>query len=126
MIDIDLAQVTRIKPVKFYVDMVIDQQTLRMEHLAMNLESLSAQLVFSAAAAIPRISGWNIYDENGIMLVSVSAMDFYAKLGEVTPLKTVPADKKAAGWRPIPVVSPTTEEFQQSIQKAKGEGRLPK
>lgn len=124
--EIDMTQVAKLKPKKFVTDIVIDNQVLRLEQMAMNLESLCDQLSFAAAAAIPRITGWNVYDDQGTLVRSVSAMDFYAKLGQSTTLKNAPADKSSAGWRPVPSVAALSPDLQKALEDAKREGRIPR
>jgi hypothetical protein len=60
-----------------------------------------------------------------VLILSVSALDFIQQLGAVTPVGKQPADKSAAGWRALPLITPTSQEFQDAIAKAKREGRVP-
>jgi hypothetical protein len=123
--EIDLTQVTRIKAKLFVIDVLIDNQVFRYTTQAMNIESLVAQISIATSANMPRISGWNVYDESGILILSVSALDFIQQLGAVTPVGKQPADKSAAGWRALPLITSTSQEFQDAIAKAKKEGRVP-
>lgn len=125
MPDIDPTQVTRVKARRFVIDVLVDNQVWRYGTQAMNLESLVAQISVATNANMPRISGWNVYDEAGILILSVSALDFIQQLAIATPVGKQPADPKTAGWRAIPVVTPTSQEFQDAISKAKKEGRIP-
>jgi hypothetical protein len=50
-------------------------------------------------------------------------MIFLAKLAELTPLGKQPADPKSAGWRALPAVAPTSEQFQKGIEDAKKAGK---
>ena len=125
-IQIDVAQVVRAKPQSFYVDVVVDNQVLRLVMKALNLESLAAELNYVAAANTPRITGWNIFDTEGKLVMSVSAMDRLSLMSQQTPLGKNPGDKAAAGWRAIPVVTPMSDEFQKMLDQAKREGRVVK
>lgn len=88
-------------------------------------ESVIALLTIATCDKMPRISGWNLYDENGKLLVSVPAIGFLAEVAKETPLGIKPADPKMGGWRVSNVVTPTTEQFQQMLAQAKKEGRTP-
>lgn len=122
---IDPSQVTRVKARTFIMDVLLDGQVWRYSTQAMNLESLMVQMSVAISANVPRISGWNVYDEKGTLVMSVSAMDFIQQLAQVTPIGKQPADPKTAGWRAIPVVTPTSQEFVDAMAKAKKEGRIP-
>lgn len=124
---IDATQVGRIEGRWFAIDFVIDNQVFRFPKLraALNLESLIGELSIITALNTPRISGFNVYDVEGKLVASVDGTGFLNMVGEHTPLQTKPADPKSAGWRALPVVTPTSEEFQTAIQRAKKEGRIP-
>ena len=124
-VQIDVTQVSRVIPKQFIVDLVIDDQILRMQLQAMNLESMSSQLNILAAANLPRVQGWNIYSAEGTLLASVSVVDFLALVAAQTPLKDNPADKGGSGFRALPQVTHMSKDFKDSIAKAKAEGRVP-
>jgi len=124
--EIDLTQVIRIKGKAFVIDVLMDGQVLRYVTQAMNLESLVAQISIATSANMPRISGWNVYDESGILILSVSALAFLQELGALTPVGKQLGDKGAAGWRALPLITPTSQEFQDAITRAQKEGRVPK
>lgn len=114
------------RPQPFVVELVIDNQTLKSVITGLNKESMIALLTIATAVNMPRLQGWNLYDEQGNCLASVDSMAFIAKLAEGTPIgKNPPADVKSAGWRALPVVTPTSEEFKKMIDQAKKEGRTP-
>jgi|FLYK01.1.fsa_nt_gi hypothetical protein len=92
-----------------------------------NAESLISLLTIATVEKMPRIGGWNLYDGcSGELLASVPVMDFINMLAEKTVLGKAPADPKAAGWRALPVLTPTSEEWQKMVEQAKKEGRVPK
>lgn len=113
------------KPQAFIVEMVIDNQVLKSSISGLNKESMIALLTIATSANIPRLQGWNLYDEKGTCLASVDAMAFIARLAEGTPIGKTPADPKTAGWRALPVVTPTSDEFTKMIEAAKKEGKTP-
>jgi hypothetical protein len=119
------AAATGRRPERFKIEIVVDGQMFKSEGGALNKESMIALLAVATAVNMPRISGWNLYDEKGDLLASVPAVDFIGELAESTPLKSQPGNRAAAGWRALPVVTPTSEEFQKSIELSKREGRIP-
>lgn len=125
---IDASQIAKATPNWFVVDLVLDgTQVFRIPAAqpALNLESLAAQLNIAVGANLPRLTGYNVYDIEGKLLVSVDAVGTLNMLGNVTPLKTKPADAKLAGFSAVPVVMNASEEFQKSIEEAKKMGRVP-
>lgn len=125
MPNIDPTQVTRIRAKVFVIDVLIENQVWRYQTQAMSLESLAVQISVATNVNWPRVAGWNVYDEAGSLVLSVSAMDFVQQLAAATPVGKLPADPKTAGWRAIPAVTPTSQEFQDAMAKAKKEGRIP-
>lgn len=124
---IDATQVARIEGRWFAIDFVIDNKVFRFPKLraALNLESLIGELAIITALNTPRINGFNVYDVEGKLVVSVDGTGFLNMVGEHTPLQSKPADPKAAGWRALPIVTPTSQEFQDAMLKAKKEGKIP-
>jgi hypothetical protein len=113
------------QPERFKIEVVVDGQMFKSEGGALNKESMIALLTVATAVNMPRMSGWNLYNEKDELLASVNAVAFIGELAESTPLKSQPGNRAAAGWRALPVVTPTSEEFQRSIELAKKEGRIP-
>lgn len=128
-------ELTKMKPEKkdmsdaavkqFTAEIIIDGAMEKFPVSALNKESMIALLVAATCDRLPRIAGWNLYDDAGIMLASVPAVQFIGELAEGTGLGKKPADPKSAGWSVVPAVAPTTQEFAKMIDKAKKEGRLP-
>ncbi len=110
---------------KFILEIVLDGVVEKFPVSGANEDSVIALFTAATCAQMPRISGWNLYDEQGKMVASVPAMMFLAKLAELTPLGKQPADPKAAGWRALPVIAPTSEQFQKGIEEAKKAGKQP-
>lgn len=108
---------------KFILEMVIDGMVDKFPVTGANEDSVLALFTAALAAHMPRISGFNLYDEQGKMLASVPAMMFLAKLSELTPLGKQPADPKSAGWRALPAIAPTSEQWQKDIEAAKKAGK---
>jgi hypothetical protein len=108
---------------KFISEIVIDGVAEKFPVMGANEDSLIALFTAAMCVQMPRISGFNLYSDDGKMLASVPGMLFFAKLAEITPLGKPPADPKAAGWRALPAVAPTSEEFQKSIEAAKKAGK---
>lgn len=109
----------------FTVELVIENQVIKSAIGGLNKESIIALLTIATAVNMPRIQGWNLFDGAGNMIASVDAMAFLAQLGEGTPIGKPPADPKTAGWRALPVVTPTSKEFEKMIETAKKEGKVP-
>lgn len=124
--EIDPAQVVRAKPIRFVVDVLVDNQMKRFWWAALTLQSMMSQMALLAAANLPRVQGWNLYDEQGKLLESVTVIDFLGAAAQVTGLDKEPVDKSAKGWRAMPMITPTSQEFQKILEKAKEEGRVPK
>lgn len=110
---------------KFVLEIVIDDVPYRTVPQALNLDSLSALLSIATMANMPRIKGWTVFDEDGEPLLSVNAIDFLAEIAKATPLGKDTGDKGVAGWRALPIVTPTSEEFQNAMQAAKKGGKIP-
>lgn len=110
---------------QFTLEIIIDGAVEKFPVSALNKESMIALLVEATCEKLPRISGWNLFDEAGTILASVPAVAFVGELVEKTGLGTKPADVKSAGWSVVPAVAPTTQDFSKMIEKAKKEGRLP-
>lgn len=123
--DIDPTQVVRVKPVRFVVDVLIDGQMQRFWWAALSVQSMMSQMSLLAAANLPRVQGWNLYDEQGKLIESVTVIEFLAAVAEQTALSKAPAEKGAAGWRALPMITPTSQAFKDILDKAKTEGRLP-
>jgi hypothetical protein len=113
------------KPQSFTVEMVIDNQVLKSALGGLNKESVISLLTIATAVNFPRLQGWNLFDEQGTCIASVDAVTFVGKLAEGTPIGKQPADPKSAGWRALPVVTPTSEEFTKMVEQAKKEGKTP-
>lgn len=124
-VEIDVTQVARVKPVPFIIDLVIDNQILRLQMHAMNQESMMAQLSILGAANLPRVQGWNLYGLEGKLLASVSVVDFLGDIAAKTPLEKSPGDAKSAGFRVVPAVTQMSQAFKDSISQARAEGRVP-
>lgn len=108
---------------KFILEIVIDGMVEKFPLSGANEDSVIALLTAVTCAQMPRISGWNLYDADGKMVASVPAMMFLAKLAELTPLGKQPADPKAAGWRALPAIAPTSEQWQKDIEAARRAGK---
>jgi hypothetical protein len=108
---------------KFILEMVIDGIVEKFPVTGANEDSVIALFTAALCAQMPRISGFNLYDEQGKMIASVPAMMFLAKLAELTPLGKQPADPKSAGWRALPAIAPTSEQWQKDIEAAKKAGK---
>jgi hypothetical protein len=108
---------------KFILEMVIDGIVEKFPVTGANEDSVIALFTAALCAQMPRISGFNLYDEQGQMIASVPAMMFLAKLAELTPLGKQPADPKSAGWRALPAIAPTSEQWQKDIEAAKKAGK---
>lgn len=109
----------------FVVELVIDNQVLKSTMSGLNKESAVALLTIATSVNFPRIQGWNLYDDKGDILASVDAVTFVGNLSAATPIGKEPADHKKAGWRALPVVTPTSDEFTKMIEAAKREGKTP-
>lgn len=110
---------------RFILEIVIDGVVEKFPVDGANEDSVIALFVAATCAQMPRISGWNLYDDGGKLIVSVPAMIFLALLAEKTTLGKTPADPKAAGWRAVPAVAPTSEEWMKTMEAAKKAGRTP-
>lgn len=110
---------------KFIVEMVIDGIVEKFPVTGANEDSLIALFTAATCAQMPRISGWNLYDADGKLLVTVPAMMFLAKLAELTSLGRMPADPKSAGWRALPAVAPLSEQMQKDTEASKKAGKSP-
>jgi len=108
---------------KFILEIVIDGIVEKFPVTGANEDSVLALFIAALCAHMPRISGFNLYDEQGKMVASVPAMMFLAKLAELTPLGKQPADPKAAGWRALPAIAPTSEQWMKDIDAAKKAGK---
>lgn len=108
---------------KFILEMVIDGMVEKFPVTGANEDSVIALFTAALCSMMPRISGFNLYDEQGKMIASVPAMMFLAKLSELTPLGKQPADPKSAGWRALPAIAPTSEQWQKDIEAAKKAGK---
>ncbi len=113
------------KAENFVLEMVIDGAVYKSQVGGLNKESVIALMTIATSVNMPRISGWNLYTEAGDCVASVNAMDFIAKMADSTPIGKKAGDMKAAGWSALPVVTPTSEEFQKMVEAAKSEGRIP-
>lgn len=128
----DLVQVRPKEPMTderaktFVVEIVIDGIVDKQPVTGLTKESMISMLTAATVEKLPRISGWNLWDDAGELLASVPAIEFMAKLAEKTALSKHTADPKTAGWRALPVVTPTSEEFAKMIETAKKEGKTPK
>lgn len=125
---IDASQIARATPNWFIIDLVLDgTQVFRVPspQPALTLESLAAQLNIAVSANLPRMTGYNVYDMEGRLQMSVDAVGFLNMLGNVTPLKTKPADERHSGFSAVPVVTGASEDFQKAIEEAKKMGRVP-
>lgn len=125
---------TKVKPEKsmtdagakqFTLEIIIDGAVEKFPVSALNKESMLGLLVQATCERLPRIAGFNLYDDAGTMLASVPAVQFIGELAEGTGLGKKPGDVKSAGWSVVPAVAPTTQDFAKMIDKAKKEGRLP-
>ena len=67
---------------KFILEMVIDGMVEKFPVTGANEDSVLALFTAALCAQMPRISGFNLYDEQGKMVASVPAMMFLAKLAE--------------------------------------------
>lgn len=113
------------KPQSFVVEMVIDNHVLKSAVGGLNKESMIALMTIATTVNFPRLQGWNLFDEKGVCLASVDAVKFVGNLAAGTPIGQMPADPKTAGWRALPVVTPTSAEFAKMIDDAKKEGKTP-
>lgn len=109
----------------FVVEIVIDGVVEKQPVTGMTKESVLSLLTQATCENLPRISGWNLFDDGGKLVASVPAVAFIGQLADKTGLAKRAADPKAAGWRAVPVVTGTSEEFAEAIEKAKKEGRTP-
>lgn len=112
-------------PVWFLLEVVIEGVTYKAPVKQFNKESIASLMEITTALYMPRISGWNLYDEKGNLLISCPISAFLNDFVQQTPLKDNPADPKKAGWRALPLVTATSQEFQDMIQKAKNDGKVP-
>jgi hypothetical protein len=128
----DLVQVKPKEPMTdskastFVVEIIIDGIVDKQPVIGLNKESMISMLIAATVEKLPRISGWNLWNDSGELLASVPAIEFMAKLAEKTALSKQSADPKTAGWRALPVVTPTSDEFAKMIEDAKKEGKTPK
>lgn len=122
---IDSTQVTRVRPQEFTVHFLIDDQAQGLKLVAMNLESLLAELSVLSAINMPRVQAWNVYDAAGRLVAAADMVQFATYVAERTTLRLTPADKSAAGWRAMPIVTQTAPDFQAVRDQAKKDGRLP-
>lgn len=114
----------RVMNVKNYVlELVIDGIVDKFPVAGANDDSVIALLMTATCQNMPRISGWNLYTDEGKLIASVPAMMFLAKLAELTSLSKKPADPKSVGWRALPAVAPINAQFQKDIEAAKNEGK---
>ena len=111
--------------VKFNVEIIIDGVVEKAPVSAVNKESMISLLTHATCDRFPRIAGWNLFDDAGTLVASVPAIQFLGELSEKTGLGKKPADPKAAGWRAVPAITPTTQDFEKMVEKAKKEGRIP-
>lgn len=127
-------ELTRVKPEKksmseaakqFTLEIIIDGAVQKLPVTSLNKESMIAVLVEATCERLPRIAGWNLFDDAGTIVASVPAVAFLGELAEKTGLGNKPADPKSAGWSVVPAVAPTTQDFAKMIEKAKKEGRVP-
>lgn len=110
--------------VKNYIlELVIDGIVDKFPVAGANDDSVIALLMTATCQNMPRISGWNLYTDEGKLIASVPAMMFLAKLAELTSLGKKPADPKSVGWRALPAVAPINEQFKKDIETAKKEGK---
>ncbi len=126
----DRAQVEPEKPMTdaqtFNLEIVIDGVVEKKTVTAMNKESMISLLTQVTCERLPRIAGWNLFEPDGKLVASVPAIAFIGQLAEKTGIGAKPADPKTAGWRTLPLITPTSEEFTEAVNKAKKEGRAPK
>jgi hypothetical protein len=108
---------------KYILEIVIDGIVEKFPVSGANEDSVIALFTAATCQNMPRISGWNLYTEEGKMIASVPAMMFLAKLAELTTLGKQPADPKSVGWRALPAVAPINEQFKKDIEAAKKEGK---
>lgn len=113
------------QPEMFVVELVIDNTVYKSVVGGLNKESMISLLGIATAINNPRIAGWNLYSQAGECLASVDAMRFLSEISKNTPLGQRTADPKNAGWSAVPVVTPTSDEFQKMVEAAKREGRIP-
>lgn len=107
----------------YILEMVIDGIVEKFPLTGANDDSVIALLMTATCHNMPRISGWNLYTDEGKLIASVPAMMFLAKLSELTSLGRMPADPKAAGWRALPAIAPLSEQMQKDTEASKKEGK---
>lgn len=126
--NIDVAQIAKAAPEWFVVDLVLDgTQVFRIPapQPGLNIQSVASQLDVAVFANLPRLTGYNVYDINGKLLLSVDAVGIINLLGKITPLQAKPADSKMNSFSAVPVVTGASEDFQKAIEEAKKSGRVP-
>lgn len=110
--------------VKNYIlELVVDGMVDKFPIAGVNDDSMIALLMAATCQNMPRISGWNLYTDEGKLIASVPAMMFLAKLAELTTLGRQPADPKSAGWRALPAVAPLSEQMQKDTEASKKAGK---
>jgi hypothetical protein len=114
-----------LQPEKFVVELVVDGKVKKSPLTALNQDSIIQHLTSAVNAYLPRISGYNLYNEAGKLLVSVNVIEFLAQLSTAIPeLQSVPAQSPGgAGWRAVPVVTPSDPNFQKLVEQAREDGR---
>jgi len=127
----DLTQVQPEKPMtdpmakQFVAEMVIDGVVEKKAVSGVNKESVIGLLTQVTCEKLPRIAGWNLFDDRGELVASVPAVEFIGHLADKTGLSKRPADPRTAGFNVMPMVTGTSEEFVEMMNKAKKEGRTP-
>jgi hypothetical protein len=112
-----------LKPDKFVVELAIDGMMFKSPCTALNRESMLQHLSILVATNLARVSGYNLYAENGELIASVHAAEF---LNQIKPLQAnaaVGGTQGGAGWRAVPAKIPTSAEFQDMVEKARKEDR---
>lgn len=110
--------------VKNYIlELVIDGIVDKFPLTGANDDSVIALLMTATCQNMPRISGWNLYTDEGKLIASVPAMKFLAMVSELTTLSRMPADPKSAGWRALPAVAPLSEQMQKDTEASKKAGK---
>lgn len=127
----DLMQVQPEKPMtdpmakQFVAEMVIDGVVEKKSISAVNKESAIGLLMQAVCEKLPRIAGFNLFDDKGDVVASVPAVAFIGQLADKTGLSKRPADPRTAGFNVMPLVTGTSEDFQEALKRAKQEGRMP-
>lgn len=109
---------------KFVVELIIDGRVFKSPVAALNEASIRSLLDIAVAANMPRLGGYNLYAEDSTLLASVPAIEFIA---QIDPLKQKPQgtgpNPGGVGWRALPLVTPTSEEFQKMVDEMRNQER---